>query len=48
MVEQVQLNEHDKEQTLLLGVINDLLYRLQARQRLPFSSIRHFRNFAGP
>ena len=48
MVEQVQLNEHDKEQTLLLGVINDLVRRMQGRQRLPFSSIRHFRNFAGP
>ena len=31
MLEQVHLNDQDKEQTLLLGVINDLLHRLSAR-----------------
>jgi hypothetical protein len=31
MIEQVHLNDHDKEQTLLIGVINDLLHRLSTK-----------------
>ncbi len=43
MVEQVQINE--QEHTLLVGVINDLVRRYQGRQRLPYPSIRHFKDF---
>jgi hypothetical protein len=44
MVEQVSLNEQDGNQpSLIQAVINDLLRRFQNRQRLPYSSIRHFR-----
>lgn len=30
---------------MILAVINDLVYRFQNRQRLPYSSIRHFKDF---
>ena len=46
MVESVSLNEQDGNQPqLILAVINDLLRRFQNRQKLPYQSIRHFKEF---
>ena len=45
MVERVELNDIDKDQTLVTAVINDLIRRLSKRERLPFQSIKHFKDF---
>ena len=48
MIEKVQLNDHDMEQTLIVGVILDLIYKMEKRLKLPYESIKHFRDYASP
>lgn len=44
MIEKVHMN--DEESTLIIGVINDLIRSFAKRERLPYLSISHFKDFA--
>ena len=46
MIERVQLNSDDGEDTLLRAVLLDLASKLERRDAIPYNTIRHFKEYA--
>jgi len=46
MVEKIVLDESEGEKNLLEAIIAELARKFRSRERLPFSGISHFREFA--